>query len=96
MYTNFEKHRIAGLCKILADGGREGEKLCINLFEEAGKQLAQQLLAQVPRTASELKDRPGGLQVNIIATVVVRNILTPYFKILLKIKSFFFSNALAY
>lgn len=63
MYTHFEKHNIADLCRKLADGAREGDKMSIKLFEDAGKMLAKTLLSQVPRASKELKEKHGGLQV---------------------------------
>lgn len=68
-YTNFDKSKFAGLCQKLAEGANNGDELCKHLFQVAGNVLAATILAQMPRVASELVNRPGGLQVLCVGSV---------------------------
>jgi len=53
-YAKFDKAHFAGLCANLADAGRDGDLLCIHLFEEAGRYLAKATLALLPRVSDKL------------------------------------------
>lgn len=44
-YTNFDKGRIAGFAKEIADGCERGDPLCVKIFEEAGRALAKHIIA---------------------------------------------------
>jgi len=53
-YAKFEKAHFAGLCAHLAEAGRNGDPLCIHLFEEAGRYLAKATLALLPKVSDKL------------------------------------------
>ncbi|XP_048777730.1 N-acetyl-D-glucosamine kinase-like [Ostrea edulis] len=69
-YSKFEKSYIAGLCKELAQGARENkDKLCLELFRQAGEILAEHILGVGPHVAEELLNTPSGLQVVTVGSV---------------------------
>jgi len=53
-YAKFDKAYFAGLCANLAEAGRNGDPLCIHLFEEAGRYLAKATLALLPKVSDKL------------------------------------------
>lgn len=68
-YTHFDKAHIAGLCKKIAVGANEGDKLCIHIFTEAGSYLAQALSAVIPKAAEELVTQEGGIHILCVGSV---------------------------
>lgn len=68
-YDKFSKPHFAGLCKDLADIAHQGDKLAQHVFEEAGRALAQHIVALSPSFHSELVNRPGGVPIVCIGSV---------------------------
>lgn len=70
LYTNFEKSKIAGFCKVLAEGAAEpGDALCKAVFCDAGKILAEHILAVAPKMDKKLLSQEGGLRVVCVGSV---------------------------
>jgi len=74
LYTDFEKSKIAGLCKLIADGAsgtedRPGDPLCKEAFRRAGVQLGRHILALAPRIDPSLLCTTGGLHVICVGSV---------------------------
>ena len=64
LYTNFNKGHVAGLCRELADLAREGDPLSTSLFETAGRELAQHVVALLSNVSPcVLSERETGLLV---------------------------------
>lgn len=69
-YSKFEKSFIAGLCKELAQGAKDKQdKLCLDLFRQAGEILAEHILGVEPKITEELLNTPSGLQVVTVGSV---------------------------
>lgn len=69
LYGNFEKSKIASMCKELGQAATEGDKLCQSLFVEAGKVLAQHVIAVEPKISQSLLEGAGGLHVVCVGSV---------------------------
>lgn len=70
IYAKFEKSFIAGMCKELARGAKEeNDKLCQQMFTDAGHILAKHVLAVEPEVDQSLIDSPGGLHVVCVGSV---------------------------
>ena len=64
MYTEFNKGRVAGFCRQLAGLAREGDPLSVSLFETAGRELGQHVVALLAHISpSVLSERETGLLV---------------------------------
>ena len=68
-YDKFTKPHFAGLCKDLAQLALQGDKLAAWVFEQAGKGLAQHIVALSPNYSQEILNQPGGLPVVCIGSV---------------------------
>lgn len=53
-YGKFQKAFFSGLCLRLSEGATAGDPLCIQLFKDAGKQLAKMVYALLPSVSDEL------------------------------------------
>ncbi len=71
LYSDWDKTFFAGLCRKIADAarGEDGDPLCKSIFDEAGRDLAQHLLAMLDDISSELLRAEGGLPVVCIGSV---------------------------
>ncbi|GFS20633.1 N-acetyl-D-glucosamine kinase [Elysia marginata] len=70
LYKNFDKSKFSRLCKELAEVGlQQGDPLCCQIFEEAGRQLGLHLCAIAHQIGSDLKTRDGGLPVVCVGSV---------------------------
>ncbi|XP_045188508.2 N-acetyl-D-glucosamine kinase-like [Mercenaria mercenaria] len=69
LYSNFEKSKIAGMCKHIAKGAEDGDDLCIDVFAEAGKVLAKHIIAVEPSIQQSLLTGKGGLHVVTVGSV---------------------------
>ncbi|KAK6291750.1 hypothetical protein J4Q44_G00375350 [Coregonus suidteri] len=54
LYRNFQKSHFAGLCQKLAIGAVAGDALCQHVFTQAGKVLAQHIVAVLPKAQQPL------------------------------------------
>ncbi|KAL7880367.1 hypothetical protein SRHO_G00026210 [Serrasalmus rhombeus] len=54
LYRNFQKSHFAGFCRKLAEGANAGDALCQYVFIQAGKILAQHIVAVLPKAHQEL------------------------------------------
>jgi N-acetylglucosamine kinase len=68
-YKNFDKSRIALMCKSLAELAREGDDLSRSIFQEAGRDLAKGITAVASKAAAELANQDGGLHVVCVGSV---------------------------
>lgn len=68
-YADFDKAKIAGVCKDLAALATSGDKLCQMVFEEAGSDLARAIAAVAPKASNELKTCQGGVHVLCVGSV---------------------------
>ncbi|XP_030747540.1 N-acetyl-D-glucosamine kinase [Sitophilus oryzae] len=69
VYRNFDKSRIALLCKYLAELATEGDPLANNIFNTAGTDLARSIAAVADKAAPELMNKKGGLNVVCVGSV---------------------------
>ncbi|TRY92035.1 hypothetical protein DNTS_033837 [Danionella cerebrum] len=69
LYRNFQKSHFAGFCRKLAEGGTAGDALCQHVFNEAGKALAQHILAVLPKVHQDLFSGNLGLPVLCVGSV---------------------------
>lgn len=53
-YGKFQKAFYSGLCLKLSQGAVEGDALCVQLFRDAGRQLAKMVHALLPHVSAEL------------------------------------------
>lgn len=84
-YGNFEKGKIAGLCKQLAEGAvQTKDPVCCSLFYDAGKMLARHILALAPKMNQTLLSRDGGLHVVCVGSVFKswRNLQTGFHSVM--------------
>jgi N-acetylglucosamine kinase-like BadF-type ATPase len=63
-YDKFSKPHFAGLCKELAELAGIGDKLAASIFEEAGRGLAQHIVALSPNFSETLLNQPGKIIVS--------------------------------
>lgn len=69
-YVNFDKTSFAGLCTKLAQAAKEEkDPLCCSLFYDAGKVLAQMVVALRPKVHKELLEMKGGLPILCVGSV---------------------------
>lgn len=79
-YTNFDKSYISSLCRKVADGANDGDKLCLTIFKEAGTFLARALSVVIPKASKELTDRDGGIHILCVGSVWLSwNLIKPGF-----------------
>ncbi|KAE8748360.1 hypothetical protein FOCC_FOCC004996 [Frankliniella occidentalis] len=69
VYDKFSKSYFAGLCKRIADAAHAGDELCLWLFSEAGRVLAEYIQALVPSVHADLVRAPGGVPVVCVGSV---------------------------
>uniref|UniRef100_A0A0A9YC15 N-acetyl-D-glucosamine kinase n=1 Tax=Lygus hesperus TaxID=30085 RepID=A0A0A9YC15_LYGHE len=69
IYKDFEKNKFSKLCKHLAEIAKQGDPLCCWIFIQAGKFLAQHLLAIYKGASDELLKNKGGLAVVCVGSV---------------------------
>ncbi|XP_030636513.1 N-acetyl-D-glucosamine kinase [Chanos chanos] len=69
LYRNFQKSHFAGFCKKLAEGATAGDALCQHLFKEAGKVLAQHVVAVLPKADQSLFSGDLGLPILCVGSV---------------------------
>lgn len=67
-YAKFDKPFFAGLCSKLATAATEGDRLCQQLFTDAGRLLAKAIIALLPRVNEELV-RSGELSIVCVGSV---------------------------
>lgn len=68
-YAPFQKSAIANMAAAIAAGAAEGDPLCLYLFHDAGKRLAQHIKAVTPHISQALLNRPGGVPVVCVGSV---------------------------
>ena len=68
-YDKFVKSHFAGVCKDLADLAHNGDKMAAWVFEQAGRGLAQHIVALSPNFTEQHFTQPGGLPVVCIGSV---------------------------
>ncbi|XP_076257139.1 N-acetylglucosamine kinase [Rhynchophorus ferrugineus] len=68
-YKDFDKSRIALVCKSLSQLAKDGDALAQLIFEQAGRHLAASISAVASRAASELTNQSGGLHVLCVGSV---------------------------
>lgn len=86
LYSSFDKGKIAGLCQLLADGAIQNrDPLCCALFYDAGRMMAQHILALAPKMDKTLLSMDGGLHVVCVGSVFKSwQILQPGFDYVMK------------
>ena len=68
-YDKFNKAHFAGLCKDLAELAVQEDQLAAWIFEQAGKGLAQHIVALSPNFSDQLLSQAGGLPIVCIGSV---------------------------
>ncbi|XP_072542869.1 N-acetyl-D-glucosamine kinase [Salminus brasiliensis] len=63
LYRNFQKSHFAGFCIRLAEGANADDALCRYVFTQAGKVLAQHIVAVLPKAHQELFSGELGLPI---------------------------------
>ncbi|XP_066574418.1 N-acetyl-D-glucosamine kinase [Amia ocellicauda] len=69
LYKNFQKSHIAGFCRKLAEGASEGDALCRYVFSQAGRVLAQHIVAVLPKAHESVFQGERGLQILCVGSV---------------------------
>lgn len=69
LYRNFKKSHFAGFCRKLAEGANAGDALCKHVFTEAGKALAQHIVAVLPKVHQHLFSGELGLPILCVGSV---------------------------
>ncbi|KAF4089124.1 hypothetical protein AMELA_G00062940 [Ameiurus melas] len=69
LYTNFQKSYFAGFCRKLAEGANAGDAFCRYAFTQAGKVLAQHIVAVLPKVHQELFLGDLGLPILCVGSV---------------------------
>lgn len=69
LYRNFQKSHFAGFCRKLAEGANAGDALCKHVFTEAGKALAQHIVAVLPKVHKDLFTGELGLPILCVGSV---------------------------
>uniref|UniRef100_W5KPL7 N-acetyl-D-glucosamine kinase n=1 Tax=Astyanax mexicanus TaxID=7994 RepID=W5KPL7_ASTMX len=69
LYRNFQKSHFAGFCRKLAEGANAGDALCRYVFTQAGKVLAQHIVAVLPKAHQELFSGELGLPILCVGSV---------------------------
>ncbi|TSL41004.1 N-acetyl-D-glucosamine kinase [Bagarius yarrelli] len=69
LYRNFQKSYFAGFCKKLAEGASAGDAFCQYAFTQAGKVLAQHVVAVLPKVHQELFTCDLGLPILCVGSV---------------------------
>uniref|UniRef100_A0A4W4F248 N-acetyl-D-glucosamine kinase n=1 Tax=Electrophorus electricus TaxID=8005 RepID=A0A4W4F248_ELEEL len=69
LYRNFQKSHFAGFCRKLAEGATAGDALCRYVFTQAGKVLAQHVVAVLPTAQQELFSGYLGLPILCVGSV---------------------------
>nr|XP_055067787.1 N-acetyl-D-glucosamine kinase [Misgurnus anguillicaudatus] len=69
LYRNFQKSHFAGFCRKLAEGANAGDALCKHVFTEAGKALAQHIVAVLPKVHQDLFTGELGLPILCVGSV---------------------------
>ncbi|XP_076368531.1 N-acetyl-D-glucosamine kinase-like isoform X1 [Tachypleus tridentatus] len=68
-YINFSKSFFAGLCVKIAKAAQDGDPLCRELFFEAGRALADHVMALLPKVHKSLMEGEGGLPIVCVGSV---------------------------
>ncbi|XP_051504820.1 N-acetyl-D-glucosamine kinase isoform X2 [Myxocyprinus asiaticus] len=69
LYRNFQKSHFAGFCRKLAEGANAGDALCQHVFTEAGRALAQHIVAVLPKVHQDLFSGELGLPILCVGSV---------------------------
>ncbi|KAB5579249.1 hypothetical protein PHYPO_G00192920 [Pangasianodon hypophthalmus] len=69
LYRNFQKSYFAGFCRKLAEGANAGDAFCRYVFTQAGKVLAQHIVAVLPNVHQELFLGDLGLPILCVGSV---------------------------
>nr|ADO27805.1 n-acetyl-d-glucosamine kinase [Ictalurus furcatus] len=69
LYRNFQKSYFAGFCRKLAEGANAGDAFCRYVFTQAGKVLAQHIVAVLPKVHQELFLGDLGLPILCVGSV---------------------------
>lgn len=67
-YARLRKSFFAQLCVQLANAACNGDQLCLNLFEEAGRCLAKAMMALLPKVSNDLT-KSGDLAIVCVGSV---------------------------
>uniref|UniRef100_UPI00398F7E53 N-acetyl-D-glucosamine kinase isoform X2 n=2 Tax=Pristiophorus japonicus TaxID=55135 RepID=UPI00398F7E53 len=69
LYRTFEKSNIAGFCRKLAECAVAGDALCCYIFRRAGRELAQHIVALLPKADKMLFEGDLGLSIVCVGSV---------------------------
>ncbi|XP_067117675.1 N-acetyl-D-glucosamine kinase [Osmerus mordax] len=69
LYRNFQKSHFAGLCKNLAEKAEAGDDMCQYVFREAGRVLAQHVIAVLPGVQEVVFRGDQGLPILCVGSV---------------------------
>ncbi|XP_069055223.1 N-acetyl-D-glucosamine kinase [Lepisosteus oculatus] len=69
LYRTFQKSFFAGFCRNLAQGAEAGDPLCLYVFSQAGRILAQHVVAVLPRAHESLFRGDRGLPILCVGSV---------------------------
>lgn len=68
-YAPFNKSAIASMAAAIGEGASEKDPLCMYLYHDAGKRLAQHIKAVTPEISQELLEKPHGVPVVCVGSV---------------------------
>ncbi|XP_078410950.1 N-acetyl-D-glucosamine kinase isoform X1 [Cetorhinus maximus] len=69
LYRTFEKSKIAGFCRRLAEGAAAGDHLSCHIFRSAGQELARHVVAVLPHADKRLLEGELGLPIVCVGSV---------------------------
>ncbi|XP_072433936.1 N-acetyl-D-glucosamine kinase isoform X1 [Chiloscyllium punctatum] len=69
LYRTFEKSKIAGFCRKLAEAARAGDHLSCHIFRRGGQELARHVVAVLPHVHKSLLDGKFGLPIVCVGSV---------------------------
>ncbi|XP_048391896.1 N-acetyl-D-glucosamine kinase isoform X1 [Stegostoma tigrinum] len=69
LYRTFDKSKIAGFCRKLAEAARAGDHLSCHIFRRGGQELAQHVVAVLPHVDQKLLDGKLGLPIVCVGSV---------------------------
>ncbi|XP_045152406.1 N-acetyl-D-glucosamine kinase-like [Echinops telfairi] len=69
LYRDFDKGKIAGFCRTIAEGAQQGDSLCQHIFRKAGEILARHIVAVLPKIDPLLFQGQMGLPIVCVGSM---------------------------
>jgi len=69
LYENFSKSNFAALTAKIAGAAKEGDVVCLDLLEQAGRAVGRHVVALAPSVQRSMKESEGGIKVVCVGSV---------------------------